>query len=360
MDRLFSPFQLKSLNTRNRFVLSPMTRSFSPGGIPTAEVARYYRRRAEADVGLMLSEGTAISRVAAVNDPAVPHFYGNEALSGWQLVIDEVKAAGGQMGPQLWHAGIQAPHSSGWLPALPFEGPSAKDNGVAMTDTDIADTIAAFGTAARDAQRLGFNCVELQGAHGYLIDQFFWHHTNKRTDRYGGSTLAARSRFALEVIKEVRRQTGEGFALLFRLSQWRFTDVKSKLATTPQELESWLQPLADAGVDIFHCSTRRFSDPEFSGSDLNLAGWAKKITGKATITVGSVGLDKDVTTIFTGETAQPAVAMDELLRRLDRNEFDLVAVGRPLLADPCWVQKVKENRIHELQAFNPEALSRLI
>ncbi|WP_118976442.1 NADH:flavin oxidoreductase [Taibaiella koreensis] len=359
MDHLFSPFQLKSLSTRNRFVMSPMTRSFSPGGIPTPEVAQYYQRRAEAGVGLILSEGTAIDRPAAVNDPGVPHFHGDAALAGWQQVATAVRGAGGQMGPQLWHAGIQDNHASGWLPATPFEGPSGVGNGVAMTDADIADTITAFGTAAKAAKQMGFSCVELQGAHGYLIDQFFWHHTNRRTDRFGGNTLAMRSRFAVEVIREVRRQTGEDFTLIFRLSQWRFTDVKSKLATTPQELEAWLQPLADAGVDIFHCSTRRFSEPEFNDSDLNLAGWAKKLTGKATITVGSVGLDKDVTTIFTGEAAKPA-PIDELRRRMDKEEFDLVAVGRPLLADPFWVQKVRENRMTELQAFNPEMLGRLV
>lgn len=353
MDSLFSPFQLKSLKTRNRFVMSPMTRSCAPDGIPTQAMAQYYRRRAGAEVGLIISEGTAIGRPAAVNDPAVPHFYGTEALCGWQQIIDDVKAAGGQMAPQLWHAGIQEPHSSGWLPSASFEGPAA------MSDADIADTIAAFGAAAANARRLGFNCVELQGAHGYLIDQFFWHHTNTRNGIFGGSTLSERSRFAVEVIREVRRQTSDDFTLLFRFSQWRFTDVKSKLAKTPQELEDWLLPLADAGVDIFHCSTRRFSAPEFSGSDLGLAGWAKKLTGKATITVGSVGLDKDVTTIFTGETVQPVVAMEELQRRFDNNEFDLVAVGRPLLADPHWVQKVRSNRLQELQAFEPAALSRL-
>lgn len=353
MDRLFSPFQLKSLETRNRFVMSPMTRSCAPGGIPTPAMAQYYRRRAEAEVGLIISEGTAIGRPAAVNDPAVPHFYGTEALRGWQQVIDEVKAAGGQMAPQLWHAGIQEPHSSGWLPSAPLEGPGT------MSDADIADTIAAFGAAAAHAQRLGFSCVELQGAHGYLIAQFFWRHTNTRNDIFGGSSISERSRFAIEVIREVRRQTGDRFTLLFRLSQWRFTDVKSKFAKTPQELEDWLMPLADAGVDIFHCSTRRFSEPEFSGSDLGLAGWTKKLTGKATIAVGSVGLDKDVTTIFTGETVRPVVAMEELQRRFDNNEFDLVAVGRPLLADPHWVRKVRDNRLHELQAFDPGALSQL-
>lgn len=358
-ESLFRPFRLKSLNTRNRFVMSPMTRSFSPAGVPTADVANYYRKRAEGEAGLIISEGTLIDRPSAGNEPDVPDFHKDQSLAGWQQVIDEVLQAGGQMAPQLWHIGIQENHHSGWLPSAPFEGPSTRGNGRAMTDSDIADTINAFGRAAAHAKRMGFNSVEIQGAHGYLIDQFFWENTNKRSDFFGGKTLAERSRFAIEVIKEVRQKVGEDFALMIRLSQWRFSDFHSKLAKSPQELASWLTPLADAGIDIFHCSTRRFWEPEFAGSDLNLAGWAKKLTGKATITVGSVGLDNDVTTIFTGENSSPT-SIDELIRRMDNNEFDLVAVGRSILADPYWVQKVKEGRMNEFRGFNKEALSSLV
>lgn len=359
MENLFSTFHLKSLNTRNRFVMSPMTRSFSSGGIPSPDVADYYERRAAAEVGLIISEGTAIRRPAAVNDPNVPHFYGDRALSGWKQVIGQVRGKGGQMAPQLWHAGIQDNHDTGWLPDAPFEGPSMAANGIAMDELAIADAIAAYAQSASAAKALGFNAVEIQGAHGYLIDQFFWHYTNTRSDIFGGASLAERSRFAIEVIKATRKAIGDDFALIFRISQWRFAETKCKLANTPQELEAWLTPLADAGVDIFHCSSRRFFEPEFDGSDLNFAGWAKKLTGKATITVGSVGLDKDVSTLFSGQKANPA-PLDELLRRLDNNEFDLVAVGRALLSDPHWVQKIRENRASELETVGMDALGKLV
>jgi 2,4-dienoyl-CoA reductase-like NADH-dependent reductase (Old Yellow Enzyme family) len=356
---LFRPFALKSLHTKNRFVMSPMTRSCSPGGVPTGNVAAYYKRRAEGEVGLIISEGTVINRPASANEGNVPKFYGDGPLAGWQQVINEVLAAGGQMAPQLWHCGIQENHASGWLPPAPFEGPSGAGNGIAMTDADIADTIMAFGRAAADAKRMGFNSVEVQGAHGYLIDQFFRSNANTRTDFFGGKTLAERSRFAIEVTKEIRRQTGADFAIMMRLSQWQLKDLHSKLATTPAEMAAWLTPLADAGIDIFHCSTRRFWEPEFEGSGLNFAGWAKKLTGKATITVGAVGLDKDIISLHRGEDSAPA-AIENLVRRMDDNEFDLVAVGRCILTDPYWVQKVKENRLGELQGFNREALYSLV
>lgn len=344
--------------------MAPMTRSFSPDGIPTDAVATYYQKRAEGEVGLILSEGTVIDRVSSSNDANIPHFYGEKSLAGWKKVIDGVHTAGGSMAPQIWHMGIMDNHASGWVPSQPFEGPSGLNrpdfnNGNTMTEKDIEDTIIAYGKAAADAKRLGFDSVEIHGAHGYLIDQFFWEGTNLRTDGYGGKTLAQRSRFGVEVVKEVRKQVGEDFAVIIRLSQWKPSAYTSQLAKTPQEMEAWLNPLADAGVDIFHCSQRRFWEPEFEGSDLNFAGWAKKITGKSTITVGSVGLTGDFLAAFGGESSDPS-SLDELLRRMDRGDFDLVGVGRPLLADPSWVKKIREGRTSELKGFSKEALGELI
>jgi len=361
--QLFQPFELKSLQLKNRIVMAPMTRSFSPGGIPTSSVADYYARRAKGEVGLIISEGTVVNRPASSYDANIPHFYGAQALLGWKAVIDEVHAAGGVMIPQLWHVGVVAADKSGWLPPTPFEGPSGfvtpgKMGGVAMTEQDIASTILAFAQAAADAKKLGFDGVEIHGAHGYLIDQFFWHPTNQRTDRYGGKTLAERSRFATELVRAVRGAVGPEFSISLRISQWKLQDYAAKLAATPKEMQAWLMPLAEAGVDIFHCSQRRFWDPEFPGSDLNFAGWAKKLTGKPTITVGSVGLSGDFLASFRGDAAT-ANSLDELLRRLDRGDFDLVAVGRSLLADAAWARKIHEGHSSDLSGFRKEALATL-
>jgi 2,4-dienoyl-CoA reductase-like NADH-dependent reductase (Old Yellow Enzyme family) len=124
-------------------------------------------------------------------------------------------------------------------------------------------------------------------------------------------------------------------------------------------MAAWLEPLVDAGVDILHCSQRRFWEPEFDGSDLNFAGWAKKLTGKTTITVGSVGLTGEFFGAFAGESSQPA-SLDELNKRMDRGDFDLVAVGRPLLSDPNWVAKIKTGRTSELKGFSKEAFAELV
>lgn len=361
VEPLFTSFEIGELKLENRFVMAPMTRKFSPNGIPGSNVAEYYRRRAENGVGLIITEGTLIEHPAAGAEPDVPHFYGEEALNGWAQVVKEVHEAGGKIAPQIWHTGMAREKKNFPDSDVNPIGPS----GISLTGEkvseplsveEIQELIQAYANAASNAKKLGFDAVEIHGAHGYLIDQFFWDVTNKRTDEYGGD-LVSRTRFAVDVIKAVRQAVGPNFTIIFRFSQWKVTDYNFKLAKTPDELKIFLQPLSEAGVDIFHASTRRFWKPEFEESDLNLAGWARKITGKPSITVGSVGLDSEIMNLFTeGKGGQPA-DIDNLIDRLEREEFDLVAVGRALLADPAWVAKIREGNTEELRSFTKEALN---
>jgi 2,4-dienoyl-CoA reductase-like NADH-dependent reductase (Old Yellow Enzyme family) len=360
---LFRPFEAGNLKLPNRIVMAPMTRSFSPGGIPGVNVAEYYERRAADGVGLILTEGTLIERPAAGNEPDVPKFYGVEALAGWAEVVKRVHGAAGKIWPQLWHVGALRNPAVKWAPPTPLESPSGisrpgKPSGVAMTESDIADTINAFASAALSAQVLGFDGVELHGAHGYLIDQFFWSGSNERTDQWGGGSIGQRSRFAAEVIRAVRAAVGPGFPIGIRLSQWKQQDFPARLASSPEEMSQWLAPLVDAGADVLHCSQRRFWEPEFEGSALNFAGWAKKLTGLPAITVGSIGLSGEFVASYSGEASQPA-SIDDLVRRLDQDEFDLVAVGRAILADPQWVSKVRDGRFSELGGFERQMLTTL-
>ena len=167
-----------------------------------------------------------------------------------------------------------------------------------------------------------------------------------------------RGRFAVEIIKAIRAATSKDFPIVLRYSQWKQQDYTARLAHTPQELEQFLQPLSEAGVDIFHCSQRRYWENEFDGSELNLAGWTKKITGKPTITVGSVGLNDDFFGAFKGEDSNTR-SVDDLLERLGAGEFDLVAVGRALLQDPSWANKIKEGRTDELEQYSGKSLGSL-
>jgi len=338
--------------------MAPMTRSHSPGKVPGEDVAAYYRRRAEGGTALIITEGTNPDHSAASGYPDVPGFYGGEGLAGWKCVADEVHAAGAAIIPQLWHCGSIRKLGMEPDPAVPGFGPSPIGHPFygeeaevphEMTQQDIDETIASFVRSAVSARDLGFDGLELHGAHSYLIDQFFWEKTNQRGDKYGGS-FENRLAFAVELIQAVRAAVGPDFPIVFRFSQWKQGDYRYKLCKDASELERFLTPLAAAGVDVFHASTRRFDDPEFEGSNLNLAGWTKKISGLPTITVGSVGLDSDFLRSYGGKDANK-VGIDALIRRLENDEFDLVAVGRALLSDAAWANKVHEGREDEIVAF---------
>lgn len=362
-DVLFRPFTVKGVTLANRIVMAPMTRAMAEAGVPGAKQADYYRRRAEGGVGLILSEGTVIDRPASRNLPGIPFFHGEAALAGWKGVIDAVHGAGGKMGPQIWHTG--ATRAGAWEPDAPVESPSGLNapgaaRGVAMTEEDIADTIAAFAKAVLAARDLGFDVAELHGAHGYLIDQFFWAGSNQRDDRWGGASIADRARFAAEVVRATRAAIGPDFPLILRVSQWKQQDYTARLATTPAELGAWLTPLVEAGADIIHASQRRFWEPEFPELDgeqgLNFAGWVKRVTGAPTISVGSVGLSGEFFGAFAGQGSE-ATPLDQLVARMEREEFDLIAVGRALISDPAWVAKVRQG--DALKGFDAADLKEL-
>jgi 2,4-dienoyl-CoA reductase-like NADH-dependent reductase (Old Yellow Enzyme family) len=368
-DLLFRPLTLGRTTIPNRIAMAPMTRGLSPGGVPGPDVAAYYRRRAEGGTGLIITEGTWIPQANASNDPGVPDFHGEAALAGWAEVLRQVHAAGAAIMPQLWHIGA-APKSDvaeiyGDRPdeiGQPI-GPSGfgapgKPVGRAMTQRDIDEVSEAYVRAAVSAFELGFDGVELHGAHGYLMDQFFWPGTNLREDAYGGSP-ARRSRFAADIVRAVRAATAPGFPILLRFSQWKIQDYDAKVWHTPQELESFLAPLVDAGIDMFHCSQRRFWTPEFESSDVNLAGWTKHLTGKPTITVGSVSLDLDMTVSVYQNRPTAITSIDQIYERMARGEFDMVAVGRALLADAEWPEKVRRGAFDDLRPFNNAMLSTL-
>ena len=360
---LSRPIALNGLTVPNRIVMAPMTRQFSPGGVPGEDVVSYYSRRAAAGVGLIVTEGTYVGHESAGNSSRVPRFHGEEQLAGWAKVAEGVHAAGGTIVPQLWHIGMVRKQGQPPYADAPAVGPSGirldgtEGEGRAMTRQDLDDVIRAFAEAAAAAERIGFDGVELHGAHGYLIDQFLWAGTNRRTDAYGGDPVA-RTKFAAEIVAAVREAVSPEFPVIFRYSQWKSDNYDARLAETPEELEAILTPLAAAGVDAFHASTRRYWLPEFEGSDLNLAGWTKKLTGRPAITVGSVGLDGEFFRAFAGEGAATK-GIDDLLDSLERGEYDMVAVGRALLQDPQWAAKVLAGRADELKPFDGAALKTL-
>jgi 2,4-dienoyl-CoA reductase-like NADH-dependent reductase (Old Yellow Enzyme family) len=357
---LFESLTVNKLTLPNRIVMSPMTRRFSPNGVPTDEVADYYHRRAEGGVGLIITEGIGIDHPAAIDDTRIPLLHGDTCLAGWKKTVDAVHAAGGVIFPQLWHMGPMRKSGLGPHPQAPSMRPSGIWGPLGknivwgldadqvrrerapiepMSQRDIDEVIEGYARSASAAKRVGFDGIAVHGAHGYIPDAFLWSGTNQRSDRYGGS-LAQRTTFVQEVIRAIRAAVGPDMPIMLRFSQWKQQDYEAKLAHTPQELETLLRPISDAGVDIFDASTRRFWLPEFDGSDLNLAGWAQKITGKPTMTVGSVGLSSDLYEALEKGSAETA-DLGVLMEKFNRGDFALVGVGRALLSDPAFARKIR-------------------
>jgi 2,4-dienoyl-CoA reductase-like NADH-dependent reductase (Old Yellow Enzyme family) len=371
---LFTPLTVGNLTLKNRIVMAPMTRQFSPGGVPGEDVAGYYRRRAEGGAGLVVTEGTGIEDVAALDSPAIPVMHGEAALAGWKRVVDEVHAAGGRIFPQLWHQGVLRDARKSTHPDVLGRRPSGLWGPVGhhslsqdyvdtvleptrpMTEEEIADIVAAFARAAKNAVSVGFDGIALHGGHGYLIDTFLWDATNKRTDRYGG-TPERRAEFAAELVRAIRREIGPGVPIMFRFSQHKQQDYLAKLGQTPEELGVLLNILADAGVDILDASIRGFDTPAFEGSDLNLAGWAKKLTGKISSTVGGIGLSNRLEQMFAGEETKALDNLERVLERFENGEFDLILVGRGMLGDPEWSNRVRADQ--PLAPFDKAALGKL-
>ena len=337
-----------------------MTRFHSPGGVPGADVIEYYQRRASS-VGLVISEGTYVDHALSGGYLDVPHFFGDDALAGWNAVRQAVQAAGALIFPQLWHLGVRR-----LITRPDIDGRAASPSGVdldgepigeGMTSADIDDVIAAYATAAAHAQRLGFDGVEIHGAHGYLLDQFIWSVTNRRDDPYGGD-LAGRARLAAEVVAAIRGEVGAEFPICYRFSQWKGGHYDARGFPTPHDLEVFIDLLTGAGVSIWHPSTRQYWTPAFADSPLTLAGWTKRLSGRPTMAVGSVG----VRSPYGAPVAADGITLADLepLGTLfDEGELDLAVVGRALLSDPEWVTKIGRGDTASVRSYRKEHESTL-
>ena len=374
---LLQPFKLKLLTFRNRINMAPMTRNFSPNGVPGDDVAAYYRRRANGGVGCITTEATCVEHPGAVGDAGLgehgtPYMWGDAALNGWRKVVNEVHAGGSLIFTQLWHMGVMKRPGSGPFP----DYPACRPNGIwgptdkitvlkpeylasvgaptkPMTESGIADVIAAFASGAANAKSVGFDGIALHGGHGYLLDTFLWAYTNTRRDKWGGDHVG-RTRFVVELVKAVRTAIGPEMPISLRFSQWKSQDYDGRLAQTPKELEEILGPIADAGVDVFDASTRNFAVAEFEGSPLGLSGWTKKLTGKTTMMVGGVCVQRGK---YDSALKPPTTVnnLDQVLERFERGDFDLLNVGRSLVNDPNWLQRVING--DELLPFDPKSMA---
>jgi 2,4-dienoyl-CoA reductase-like NADH-dependent reductase (Old Yellow Enzyme family) len=356
---LFTPFTLNRLSLANRWVMPAMQRGMCVDGAPKLELAAYYARRAAGGVPLIIGESGAVDHWSSTVQPTAAHINAS-TRDGWKRCVDEVGAAGGAMLLQLWHEGSLRTDGQA-LSASGLARPG-RESGRAATLGELAEIRDGFVRSALIALEIGAAGVEVHAAHGYFLDQFLWHGTNVRDDGYGGPDIACRARFPAEIVAAIRRACGPHFVITLRFSQWKEADYGARVAQTAEDLAAMAAMFREAGVDALHCSNRRFWEGEWDGDRRNLAGWTRAVSGLPTITVGSVGLDTDVMTVFmegVDPGARVAEAIDELEERFAAGEFDLVAVGRALIGDPDFVRKVEQRDYAAIRTFARADLGKL-
>lgn len=339
-DSLFAPFLSRKLQLKTRLVMSSIPRLLSQGGVPTPEMLLYYRRRAEHMLGLIITEPVAINDPSASADSGMACFYGGSALRAWKRICRAVHHVSCRLIPSLSHVGMLRPAVGDFpnpdsLPVGPsgVEPVSLERRGEPLSITRIQSIISAFASAALDSKLLGFDGVEIDGAHAGLVEQFLRPETNLRTDEFGGD-ISRRARFAWMILHAVRKAVGRKYPVIFRFShqgRWH-----KPLVNTPADLEILLQMLVDAGADMFSCDG--IGEPAFRGSPLNLPGWVRLLTRRPVIASGGVGLK--------------GMEMKPLMQRYRAKEFDLVGVGRALLADAAWGTKIRLSREDEIIPYS--------
>jgi 2,4-dienoyl-CoA reductase-like NADH-dependent reductase (Old Yellow Enzyme family) len=358
---LFEPITIRGVTLRNRFVMPAMQRGHCIEGAPTDALVDYYRRRVEGGIALVIGESCAVDHVSATIQPTSGRMNGS-TKAAWGKCVDAVRGAGGQMLIQLWHEGALRVAPDDWTLSPSGRAHAARANGRAATTEELHEICDAFVAAACDAQAIGAAGIEIHACHGYMLDQFLWRETNDRGDGYGGDDIRHRARLPAEIARGVRAACGEDFLISFRFSQWKEVNYAARIAADPPELEALVTLMRDAGVDMIHASTRRFWEPEWPGDPRGLAGWVRALSGLPTIAVGSVGIDIDVMSqlIDGGEgQSQAEESTAALEQRMRAGEFDLVAVGRAVIGDPDWVNKVRDRRFGEIRGFQRSDLGAL-
>ncbi len=332
--KLWEPFRIGRMELKNRVVMPPMvTRYASDDGFVTERTKSYYEARARGGAGLIIVEATFVHRRgrAFANQLGIGD---DKYISGMSELVDVVHKHGARIGMQLHHGGREGKSAlNGLQPLAPSPLPGlAGEMPKEMTVEEIAETVAYFADAAVRAQTAGFDGVELHGAHGYLIDQFLSPTSNKRKDEYGGS-LPNRARFLLEIIADLKEAVGDDYPVWCRIDGKEY----GVEGITLKDAQQTARMVEEAGLAAIHVSSWgpespiNRTTPTFVPVVIeDLAEGIKEAVSIPVIAVGRI----------TPEDAE---------RLLKEGKADLIAIGKGMLADPEWTNKVAAGRTDDIK-----------
>ncbi len=324
MAGLFSPLETPGLNLKNRVVMPPMANYLcaEDGGV-TEPLLEHYRARAGRDIALLIVEHSYVLPSGRAHKKQLG-LHDDRLVPGLKRLVEEVHAGGARIGIQITHAGSNTgAEVLGEQPLAPSAVPHPVREGAEIPRELSADEMAtireAFAGAAKRAVLAGFDMVEIHGAHGYLLNQFFSPLTNKRSDQYGGG-LENRMRFPLEVVAAVRRAVGSDFCLFYRFG----ADDRLPGGVTPEEAQKAVPFLTEAGINVLDLSGGLCGPRKTGRGFFNYLAEALKPVARIPVLV-------------TGGLEDPLLA-DSVIRN---GTADLVGIGRALLADPDWAVKAR-------------------
>lgn len=339
VEALFRPGRIGSLELKNRVIKSPQTTALShQDGTVTERLVNHYKRLAEGGPGLVMVEYSYVDDDASKSVHAQVGISRREHVAGLGWLVDEIHAAGAKAGIQLEHCGRQkflgtAPIKSASEVSWDYVESQYGERPVPLTEAEIGQVVQAFADAAERAHRARFDLVEVHAGHGYLLTNFLSPHTNRRTDRYGGS-FENRARLTLEVATAVRERIPRELPLSFRLS---VTDYEADGIPVEETVELARQ-LEARGVDVLHASGGHHALMEYEVSPWFVPraphrwGW-ERIAEAVSVPV-----------IASGSLVSPEVAGEVLAS----GSADYVSLGRAMLADPDWTRKAREGRLLDI------------
>lgn len=350
--KLFEKISIGKMELRNRIVLPPMVRNWgTEEGLVTDRLVNHYRELARGGTAMLITEASFVSPEGKGfgREMGIDR---DECLPGLKKLAGAAHEHGAKIGPQLYHAGRQTNSKvTGVQPVAPspIACPVMQEEPHELTIEEITAIEDKFADSARRAKEAGFDFVEVHGAHGYLIMQFLSPYSNKREDEYGGS-LENRFRFVKNIIAKIRQQVGEDFPIIVRISGEEGVPNGLELKDT-QEIAKMLEGL---GIDALHVSIGNYATYQEglmippmaieAGPLVYLAAGIKEAVNIPVITVGKINTPELAEAIITSGQA------------------DLVALGRELIADPKWPDKVENNSIPDINrciACNQGCIDRL-
>ncbi|MBU2499289.1 MAG: NAD(P)-binding protein, partial [Proteobacteria bacterium] len=337
LDHLFSPFRIKERDLTNRIVM-PGLASFliENDGSMTDKTIEHYRRRAAGGPAMVIVEACAVSPEGIVSSHQA-RIFDDRFIQGLSRIASVMKSEGAVPAVQIHHCGRQTPaRVIKQKPFAPSNLPCPTISGEveALSIEGIQRIISHFGEAAKRAVEAGFELIEIHGAHGYLINQFLSRFSNIREDDYGGD-ITGRARFAVEIVREVRKRVGEDFPISFKISAQEF--VPNGL-TVDESIEI-LRHIIPAGVDMLQVSAGNDATPEWICQPMFME--------KACLADSAARIKRafDVPVMTVGRINDPLVAEDIVAQ----GKADLVGIGRGLLADPEMPRKAKQGRLDEIR-----------